>query len=293
MSTPVRLWEPFPKRPRRNEAAMLKLMYITNDPRTARIAEEAGVDRIFVDLETVGKALRQGGMNTVQSHHTLNDIRTLRKVLSKAELLVRVNQIYPGSGEEIDEAIRAGADILMLPYFKCAEQVRTFLRFVGGRTKTMLLFETPESVECLDEILALDGIDECFIGLNDLHLGYHRKFMFELLADGTVEMLCRRFADAGMPYGFGGIARVGAGMLTAERILGEHVRLKSSAVILSRSFCNTTEITDYKEIDAIFRTEVPKIRDAEREFQKLDAKGLAANHLLVQKAVQKITEKMG
>lgn len=271
---------------------MLKLMYITNDPQTALIAEAAGVDRIFVDLETVGKELRQGGMDTVQSHHTLHDVRTLRKVLSRSELLVRVNQIYPGSEEEIHEAIRSGADILMLPYFKCAEQVRTFLRFVNGRTKTMLLFETPEAVENMDEILALDGIDECFIGLNDLHLGYHRKFMFELLADGTVEMLCRRFADAGKPFGFGGIARVGTGMLSAERILGEHVRLHSSSVILSRSFCNTAEISDYAKVAAIFWTEVPKIRDAEQEYRRLDAESLAANQLLVQEAVQKITENM-
>lgn len=271
---------------------MLKLMYITNDPQTALIAEHAGVDRIFVDLETVGKELRQGGMNTVKSHHTLEDVRALRKVLTRSELLVRVNQIYPGSEEEIREAIDSGADILMLPYFKSAEQVRTFLRFVDGRTKTMLLFETPESVEHIDEILALDGIDECFIGLNDLHLGYHRKFMFELLADGTVEKLCRRFAKAGKPYGFGGIARVGTGTLPAERILGEHVRLDSSAVILSRSFCNTAEITDYDEISNIFFTEVPKIREAEQMYQKYDVDRLDANHLFVQEAVQKITEKM-
>lgn len=272
---------------------MLKLMYITNDPQTAHIAQQAGVDRLFVDLETVGKDLRQKGMNTVQSHHTIQDIRALRKVLTQSELLVRVNQIYPGSEKEIDEAILAGADILMLPYFQCAEQVRTFLRFVGGRTKTMLLFETPESVEQMDEILALDGIDECFIGLNDLHLGYHMKFMFELLADGTVERLCRRFEDAGKPYGFGGIARIGAGMLPAERILGEHVRLRSSSVILSRSFCNTGEITDHKEIAAIFRTEVPKIRDAERAYQSDTPEQLAANQLLVRDAVQKIKESLG
>ena len=29
----------------------LKLMYITNNPKVAKIAEEAGVDRIFVDME--------------------------------------------------------------------------------------------------------------------------------------------------------------------------------------------------------------------------------------------------
>lgn len=271
---------------------MLKLMYITNDPQTALIAERAGVDRIFVDLETVGKELRQGGMNTVQSHHTLEDVQALREVLTRSELLVRVNQIYPGSEKEIHGAIQSGADILMLPYFKSAEQVRTFLRFVNGRVKTMLLFETPEAVEHMDEILALAGIDECFVGLNDLHLGYHRKFMFELLADGTVEKLCNRFAKAGKPYGFGGIARVGTGTLPAERILGEHVRLNSSAVILSRSFCNAAEIIDYEEIDTIFQTEVPKIRNAEREYRSYNAEQLAANHLLVQEAVQKITEKM-
>lgn len=271
---------------------MLKLMYITNDPQTALIAEQAGVDRVFVDLETVGKAQRQGGMDTVQSHHTLEDARALHMVLSKAELLVRVNQIYPGSGEEIDGAVETGADILMLPYFKSPEQVRTFLRFVGGRARTMLLFETPESVEQIDDILSLDGIDECFIGLNDLHLGYHRKFMFELLADGTVEMLCRRFAQAGKPYGFGGIARVGTGTLPAERILGEHVRLGSSSVILSRSFCNTAETTDHEQIASIFRTEVPKLRAAEREYGAMDTEGLAANRVLVREAVQKILENM-
>ena len=47
----------------------LKLMYITNNTEIAKIAEKSGVDRIFVDLETVGKQERQGGVNTVQSHH--------------------------------------------------------------------------------------------------------------------------------------------------------------------------------------------------------------------------------
>ena len=218
---------------------MMKLMYITNSPAVARIAEEAGVDRIFVDLETVGKQERQGGMNTVQSRHTLEDVRAIRSVLTKSELLVRVNQIYPGSEAEIREAIAAGADILMLPYFKTAQQVADFLRFAGGNVRTMLLFETPESVDCIGEILALDGIDECYVGLNDLHLGYKRKFLFELLADGTTEALCKKFRAAGKPYGFGGIARTGSGDLPAERIIGEHVRLGSSCVILSRSFCNT------------------------------------------------------
>lgn len=271
---------------------MLKLMYISNDPQVAVIAEHAGVDRIFVDLETVGKELRQGGMNTVQSHHTVADVAVIRNAITKSELLVRVNPIYPGSEEEINAVIAAGADLLMLPYFKSAEEVRAFLDLAGGRARTMLLFETPEAVERIDEILALDGIDECFIGLNDLHLGYHRKFMFELLADGTVEMLCKRFASAGKPYGFGGIARVGAGTLPAQRIIGEHVRLGSSAVILSRSFCNTAQISDPAEISRLFEAEVPKVRQAEREYTHMSREALRDNHLAVQAAVNSIVESM-
>ena len=59
----------------------LKLMYITNNPTIAHIAEDAGVDRIFVDMEYIGKADRQGGMDTVQSHHTVEDIKAIRKVV--------------------------------------------------------------------------------------------------------------------------------------------------------------------------------------------------------------------
>ena len=49
---------------------MLKLMYITNRPEIARIAETAGVDWIFVDMEFIGKDVRQKGLDTVQNHHT-------------------------------------------------------------------------------------------------------------------------------------------------------------------------------------------------------------------------------
>lgn len=56
----------------------LKLMYITNRPEIAQIAESAGVDRIFVDMEYIGKSDRQGGMDTVQSHHTLEDVNIIR-----------------------------------------------------------------------------------------------------------------------------------------------------------------------------------------------------------------------
>ena len=180
---------------------MLKLMYITSSPEVARIAESAGVDRIFVDMEYIGKGARQGGMDTVQCHHTPSDIRAIKGAVERAEVMVRVNPIHEATGdytsslEEIDEAIAAGADILMLPYFKTAREVRKFVALVGGRARTLPLVETPEAAESIDEILAVEGIDEIFVGLNDLSLGMGKKFMFELLADGTVERLADKFRE--------------------------------------------------------------------------------------------------
>ena len=193
----------------------LKLMYITNDPKIAQIAENAGVDRIFIDMEYIGKADRQGGMDTVQSHHTIEDIRKIKTTLKKAKIMVRINPIHEASAEysssekEINDTVEAGADIIMLPYFKTVEEVKTFLALVNNRVKTILLLETPEAVDIIDDILKIEGIDEVHIGLNDLSLGYGRKFMFELLADGTVEKLCLKFKLIGIPYGFVGIAAIG------------------------------------------------------------------------------------
>jgi citrate lyase beta subunit len=217
----------------------LKLMYITNRPEIAQIAEQAMVDRIFVDLEYIGKEERQGGKDTVQSKHTIGDVQAIARVISSAELLVRVNPIheateaYTSSKEEIDAVIAAGADILMLPYFKTVTEVQTFLSLVDGRAKTMLLLETPEAVEILDDILMLSGIDFIHIGLNDLSLGYGMKFMFQLLSDGTVESLCNKIRSAGIPYGFGGIASLDGGMVPGRVILKEYYRLGSSCAILS------------------------------------------------------------
>lgn len=249
----------------------LKLMYITNRPDIALIAERNGVDRIFVDMEYIGKAERQGNLDTVQNHHTINDIAALRKVLTKSELLVRVNPIhektaeYDSSEEEINAAIAAGADIIMLPFFKTLEEVKRFLRIVDGRVRTMLLLETPEAVDILNDIMVTPGIDEIHIGINDLSIGYGKDFMFELLTDGTVERLCRKMRQHGIFYGFGGIASLGRGRVPAELIIKEHYWLGSQMAILSRSFCNVERYADMGAVEEIFFRGVREIRALEKE----------------------------
>ena len=58
----------------------LKLMYITNNPMVAKIAENSGVDRIWIDLETKGKEQRQKNMDTVKSRHAISDIKIISPI---------------------------------------------------------------------------------------------------------------------------------------------------------------------------------------------------------------------
>ena len=68
----------------------LKLMYITNDPAVAQIAESAGVDRIFLDMEYIGKGERQKGMDTVPVSYTHLDVYKRQYLPSRSEIDKRI-----------------------------------------------------------------------------------------------------------------------------------------------------------------------------------------------------------
>lgn len=271
----------------------LKLMYITNNPEIALIAQKCGVDRIWVDLETLGKDERQKNMDTVKSRHKIEDIIVIKPVLTYSEMLVRVNPWNEKSEEEIGKVINAGADIIMLPMWKKIFEVEKFIHTVAGKAKTILLLETKEAVECVDDILELNGIDEIHIGLNDLHLSYGMSFLFEPLSNGIVDELCHKFKKKGVVYGFGGIARIGEGIIPAEKIVMEHYRLGSTRVILSRSFCNTCNITELQDIERVFSENIVKLRNFEKSILDMDESVLEKNRLDMIRCIKKIVEDMG
>ena len=272
----------------------LTLMYITNNPITAQIAQEAGVDRIWIDMEYIGKDERQGGMDTVKNHHTIDDIKKMRPIVTNAELMVRVNPLhtatddYYGSEDEINQSIEAGADVIMLPMFKTADDVKRFVSYVDGRAKVQLLVETAEAAAKIDSILEVPGVDEIHIGLNDLHLAMHKAFMFELICDDTVASLCKKMKAKGIKYGFGGIARVGYGMLPAEYIIAEHYHLGSTAAILSRGFCDANIVKGPMEIEAIFVKGVRNIRLKEHEVAQYSEEQYLKNLDIIREKVSVI-----
>jgi len=261
---------------------------ITADPIFAAFAVDAGVDRIFIDTEILGKEDRQGHLNTVISHHTIDDVVRVRPVVPAGRLLVRINPLHPGSGAEIDSVIAAGADILMLPMFRRPDEVSAFIQLVRGRAKCCLLMETVGALASFESWVDTPGIDEVHVGLNDLHLEQKLDFMFEPLVNGQIDGLAGALRERHIPFGIGGVARVGEGTLPAELVLTEHARLGSTAAILSRAFvrhaATVQEIRQQTDLPA----ELSKLRDAYDRCLHMSPDALSLAHQQVREKVQAI-----
>lgn len=269
----------------------MNLMILAADPQSAIEAQNAGVDRIFYDLEWIGKAERQHGRNTVKSNNNIDNIPAVRKVLKKSELLVRTNPIHAYSKEEVEKAIAYGADVLMLPMVIDHHDVEQYVEMVAGRAKVCIMIETAAAMARLDKILTVPGVDELFIGLNDLHISMGLTFMFELLSDGLVEYIAQKCNKVGMPFGFGGIARIGEGDLPSDNILGEHVRLGSTSVILSRTFKGVVGVDKNARIIDLSE-EVLKVRDRMNDINQWTVEQYAENRKKIADAVDLVVNKI-
>lgn len=257
----------------------LNFMMITASPEVAAFIEQHGVARIFMDQEVLGKADRQGHLDTHKAAHTLLEIEAVAKQLRHAELMVRVNPLNPNSSEEVDAALTHGAQRLMLPMFSSRFDVERFLTMVDNRVPVTFLAETPQALVRLADWLPLltPGFDEVHLGLNDLSLGMGLNFLFEPLAGRLLDPAAELLNDHNVCWGVGGVARIGQGELPAETVLGEHVRLGSEWVILSRAFHqgagSSSELLQILD----FPSETAKLREAEAGWRSATAQALLAN----------------
>ena len=265
---------------------MLELIQITNDPAFARRCDALGGFRLFVDLERLGKAERQAGRNTFFSVHEIEDVGRIKQVLRNSPLMVRVNPLNPATPAEVDAVLAGGADLLMLPMFTQAHELREFAALVAGRAPIVPLLETASALECLEDWIATPGLTEVYVGLNDLHLSLGHRFMFEPLAQGLVERVARAAHREGLRFGFGGIARVDEGHLPGRDVLAEHLRLGSGSVILSRTFHRGGESDP-------FEAEVAKLRRAEQELALRSPAQAAADAARIAGIIEQIAASIG
>ena len=261
---------------------------IVKEPDIAAFVACNGVDRVFVDLESLGKQERQAHLDTWISSHSPSDISLVRQAIGSAHLLVRLNPLNSRSAQEVEDAIDRGADCLMLPMFRELSDVKTFCSLVAGRLPVVPLVETAEALELLPDVASCEGVAEVFIGLNDLRISLGLRFLFEPLVNGMLDKAAAQLNDAGIPWGFGGLARYGEGVLPAELIIGEHVRLGSSGAILSRTFhrmaANLAELREQMD----FNAEITKLRSAEKYFRGAGASILKANHAEVGQIISRV-----
>lgn len=234
------------------------LTLFTNDPALARAGNDAGINRIGLDLEKIGKESRQDSSKTWISDHQIHELQAIRATLTRATLFARTNPIHSGSRDEINHLIDQGTRVLMLPMFRTVKEVATFIELVAGRAFVSLLVETAASAMRLGEIVKLPGINEIHFGLNDLYLDMKLSNHFEILASGLMNMLADTVLTAGIPFGFAGIGRVNDTRLPmpTDLIYAQYPRLGATRALVARVFYSP----DYRKLDLAY--EISAVRDA-------------------------------
>jgi hypothetical protein len=204
----------------------------------AERGDRASIDHIGIDFETLGKSARQPEPGAWISHHTLEDLVAVGHALRRARLFARTNPWHDGSTRQVEELLAKGVTSLMLPMFNNASEVARFVGLVGGRAYISLLLETPQAVVRIDDILAVSGIDEISIGLNDLHRAFGLTSHFEVLTSDLICMVSDKVHARGIRFGFGTLGRVRDNELRvpSDLIYAQYPRLGATSARLFRPF---------------------------------------------------------
>ena len=260
---------------------MINLFYITNNIIEAQIVDKLDIDWIFIDIEKIGKKERQVGRNTVLSDHSIKDVEKIRGVINNTKILLRCNPIGIHSKKEIEEINKIDdLDMVMLPFFKTAKEVKIFLELLDtSKVEPALLVETTGAINNLNDILKLYQFKYVHIGLNDIHIERNTCFMFEPFVDGLLEKTVSILNNNNIKFGIGGIGKIGSDLLPSpECLINEHTRLKSSGVILSRSFKGNFNVLSKELFEAELTQSVNKFRNYEKYSKTLDENQLNENY---------------
>ncbi len=195
-------------------------------------AAEAGIDGIIVDWEVAGKERRQAGADTEINHDTLEDLERVRSWVD-IPVLCRINHPGATTKRELELAIGAGADEVLVPMVRSPHELERVLDAVHGRCGVGALIETVEAVARVEEFARLP-LSRLYVGLNDLAIDRHSPNIFTALIDGTVERIGSKITGR---FGFGGLTAPERGHpIPCRLLIGEMARLGSSFCFLRRSY---------------------------------------------------------
>lgn len=213
-------------------AEQFELLLFSAERKFVLEAVEAGVDGIIVDWEAAGKERRQAGADTEINRDTLDDLKRVRSWVD-IPVLCRINTPGPTTQEELEKAIRAGADEVLVPMARSPQEIERVVDAADGRCGIGALIETVEAVERAEEFARLP-LSRLYIGLNDLAIDRQCANIFTSLLDRTVEQVSSKIAGR---FGFGGLTAPDRGdPIPCRLLIGEMARLGSSFSFLRRSY---------------------------------------------------------
>ncbi len=216
----------------------LLTMLWSADPVLAGRADAAGIDRIGLDLEVIGKAQRQRGLGTWVSAHREDQLAPMRGAVTRGELFCRVNPIHPGSRAEIDRVLACGVDVLMLPMFTTVAEVETFVALIDGRARAVPLLEHRLAADQVAQIVRVAGLDCVHVGLTDLALSLNATNRFALMASPLMDRIASAVHGAGLRLCVGGIGRAmdDSQPIPTDAIYAQYARLDATGALVSRTF---------------------------------------------------------
>jgi hypothetical protein len=238
----------------------MDLFLFTTDGGWGRDVVAAGAAGLVIDWERRGKLRRQAGEGTQINADTPEDLSRVRAA-TPGRLLCRINAFGPWTAGEVGEAVARGADELLLPMVRSADEVDRTLEAIRGRCPLGILIETQDAVDRVAE-LARRPLARIYVGLNDLRIDRRSRELFRPLVDGTVDEVRHQVP---MAFGVGGLTLPGLGFpLPGDLLAAELVRIDAQFTFLRRAFT-----ADMAGRDPF--VEVPRLLAGLAELRRADA----------------------
>jgi len=247
-----------------------QLFLYSLEPEFIRNAVASGVHGIMVDWESQGKGKRQAGADTEINKATVEDLKRVRKC-TDAQVICRINGYCSTTAEEIENAIDAGTNEILLPMVRSEKEVEKVLNLIAGRCGLGILVETVDAVNIANKLSKLP-LSRVYVGLNDLGIERGTSNIFSAIEDGTVERIRRSFE---VPFGFAGLTLPERGYpIPCRLLIAEMAHLNCDFSFLRRSF-------NYDIMGKDMSVEVPKILDSIKQHLKRSSEEIREDKLLL------------
>lgn len=210
----------------------------TDSPALAAVAAAAGVERIGPDLERLGKAGRQPEPGNLISGHDEGSLAAVRAVIGGSRLFVRCNPPNVNLDVELARLLDAGVTTIMLPMVRTVAEAAHAARHIDGRAALVAMVEHADALAIVEDLASVDGVDELYIGSNDLSRSLGHATRFAAMNPRVIGRVASAAARRGRGFGFFGVGRLDAPALPVrpDDVFAAFVGYGATSALFARTF---------------------------------------------------------